>query len=331
MIVVVKGGARVSKRGSTIVISAPITDGKETKWSSVTVPLLDLEVLIIVGSRVRISSGVLLMLSESGVPVLIHSRRGDSFLINPFDVRIADVRRRLYRIADSPQWRLSIGRALIHGKLQGMINVARYFAYKDRDRGVDTSAILDSLGEIEKGFLSEASTIASTDDLRLYEAKWSKKLWEILAEFIPRDYGFTGRDPKARDPVNSSISYTYAVIYTLSTHALVAAGLDPYVGVIHSERAGRTSLTYDFSEMFKPIAIHATVTALRTGRIEMDGKGYLKKNSLEAVTKELYKLLKRKHRTWRYTAKGEIYAKAWELRQNIEKGLEFKPFIYTIK
>lgn len=103
------------------------------------------------------------------------------------------------------------------------------------------------------------------------------------------------------------------------------------MGIIHSERAGKTSLTYDFSEMFKPAAIHAVITTSRRAKIEVAGDEYLTRSSLETLTREIYKVLKRKHRSWKYALRGEIYSKSWELRQNIEKGLPFKPFTYTIK
>jgi CRISPR/Cas system-associated endonuclease Cas1 len=35
--------------------------------------------LVVIGSRARISSGAILMLSEVGVPVLIHGKRGMHF------------------------------------------------------------------------------------------------------------------------------------------------------------------------------------------------------------------------------------------------------------
>jgi len=332
MILVVKGVARISKRGSTVVVSAPReTDKGDTVWESQTIPLLDLEMLVVVGSRVRISSGVLLMLSEASVPVIVHSRRSSSVLMNPFHVRVADVRRRLYRISEDPAWAASVGMKFVEGKLYGFINLLRYLTYKEVERGKDFKQVLNQLDEVEKLVKDEKNSIKSVDALRIYEAKWSKKLWELVSLFIPSEYGFTGRDPKSRDPVNSAISYSYAVVYGLCTHALIAAGLDPHVGIIHSERAGKTSLVYDFSEMFKPLAVHAVVVASRTTSLSVDGSGYLTKSSLEAVTKQLYKLLKRKHHKWRYTARGEIYAKAWELRQNIEKGTRFEPFVYVVK
>lgn len=334
MILVIKGVARISKRGSTVVISVPSLDKDKQKpqYKTLSVPLLDLELVVIVGSRVGISSGVLLMLSEANVPVLIHSRTANAYLMNPFDVRIAEVRRRLYRAVENPVWRISVGKVFISGKIRGMINVARYFAYKERERGVDVSRLLGILASYSREFEEEISSSASTiDDLRRVEALWSKKLWEMLSGFVPKDYGFSGRNPRSRDPVNSALNYGYAIIYTLCTHALIAAGLDPYAGIIHTERAGRTSLTYDFSEMFKPVAIHATLTASRVSRLDLDKEGYLSKNSLEVLTKEVYRCLKRTRRGWKYSVRGEIYAKAIELRQNIEKGSKFEPFVYQVK
>jgi len=332
MILIAKGVAKISKRGSAIVVSTPRKDEKgSTAWESQTIPLLDLELLVVVGSRVRVSSGVLLMLSEANIPVIIHSRRSDSMLINPFYVRIAEVRRRLYKIAENPVWAHTIGLKFIEGKLYGLINLLRYLTYKEVERGSDVKWVLNELNNIEKSMKDEKDSVKNIDALRLYEAKWSKKLWELISTFISSDYNFTGRDPKSRDPINSAINYCYAIIYGLCTHALIATGLDPYVGIMHSERAGKVALVYDFSEMFKPIAVHTVVVTSRSTTLSVDGTGYLTKNSLETITKHLYRLLKRRHRKWKYTARGEIYAKAWELRQNIEKGTKFESFIYTIK
>jgi len=338
VVIAVKRGTRISRKGSTLYISRPVPvkerkEDSNRKYQFITenIPLIDIEMLVIVGSNVRISSGAILMLAEANIPIIVHSRRLDVMLLTPYNIRIAEVRRRLYRLADNAEWRVHIGKVFIEGKLSGFANVIRYLAYKDIEKGENVKWVLEEIDSISKLRKAETSNIRSIEDLRLYEAKWSKKLWELLITFIPNEYEFTGRDPKSRDPINSSISYTYAIIYGLCTHALIASGLDPYVGIIHLERAGRTSLTYDFSEMFKPLALHAVVVASRIAKLGVDKNGYLTKKSLEIVTRTLYRTLRRKHKSWKYTARGEIYAKAWELRQNIEKGTSFKPFIYTVK
>ncbi|RLE92142.1 MAG: CRISPR-associated endonuclease Cas1, partial [Thermoprotei archaeon] len=212
MIFIVKGIAKISKRGSTIVVSIPKRDSQRNiVWESQSIPLLDLELLIIVGSRVRLSSGVALMLSEANVPVIIHSRRSDCLLMNPFNVRIAEARRKLYNIVENPSWRVSIGRNFIEGKLSGLANLVRYLAYKDIEKGIDAKWILKEIASIEELRKNEINNIRNVDGLRLYEAKWSKKLWELLVTFVPNEYEFTGRDPKSKDPINSAISYAYAI------------------------------------------------------------------------------------------------------------------------
>mgnify|MGYP003875253979 CR=1 FL=1 len=336
VVIIVKRGARISRKGSTLCISKPVSvedekDSKKYQFITENIPLIDIEMLVVIGSNVRISSGSMLMLAEANIPIIVHSRRLDVVLLTPYNVRIAEARRRLYRLADNIKWRIHIGKILIEGKLLGFANVIRYLAYKDIEKGKNIKWVLKEIHDINRLRKAEASNLRSIEDLRLYEAKWSKKLWELFVTFTPSEYEFTGRDPRSKDPINSAISYAYAIIYGLCTHALIASGLDPYVGIIHSERAGRTSLTYDFSEMFKPIVIHAIAIASRIARLNVDKNGYLTKKSLETVTRLIYRVLRRKHRGWKYTVRGEIYAKAWELRQNIEKGTVFKPFIYSIK
>ena len=252
-IIIVKRGVKISRKGSTLCVSKPIPvkdrkDKTDRKYQFITenIPLIDIEMLVIVGSNVRISSGAMLMLAEANIPIIVHSRRLDVTLLIPYNVRIAEVRRRLYKLADSSEWRIHIGKIFIEGKLLGLVNLVRYLAYKDIEKGKNIKWVLKEVADIEKLRKEEINNIRNVDSLRLYEAKWSKKLWELLVTFVPNEYEFTGRNPKSRDPINSAISYTYAIIYGLCTHALIASGLDPYVGIIHSERAGRTSLTYDF-------------------------------------------------------------------------------------
>ena len=277
MLLVIRGPVRIGKRGSTLVVSSPeVDEKKEVSWKTEAYPLLDLELVVVVESRARISTGAILMLAEANVPLVFHSGRVDSILLSPFAVRVAEVRRRLYKLTESLEWRVAIGKALVEGKLRGMANVARYFTYKEAERNPEMERHLEAVAEVEKVRGEEIKKVKDVEELRVYEAKWSKKYWELLSPFIPPHYGFTGRNPRGGDPINSAINYSYAILYGLCTHALVAAGLDPYAGLMHTERAGRTSLTYDFSEMFKPVAVHAVTAASRTADLKVGRDGYLK-------------------------------------------------------
>ncbi|MCH4816224.1 MAG: CRISPR-associated endonuclease Cas1 [Saccharolobus sp.] len=299
MILIVKK-ARVTRKGSDLIVES----SKGVREFST----LDLDMLVIVGSEVVIDSGTLLFLSSINAPVLIHGKRYDVVLVPPFLTSISEIRKAQYNISDSQG--LFIARSFIEGKIKGMYNVAKYFSYIHK---VDISNV----------GVSKINEVKDIDSLRLVEAELSKDMWEELRKFLPKE--FPGRKPRNEDPINRSIDYVYSLIYGLCTHALLSAGLDPYYGFMHRNYPGRVSLTYDFSEMFKPFAVHVVISSVNKFSIDIDRKGYLESKSLVTITRNFYEMMsKRKLR-------GVIYGKANELKKSIVEFKAFSPYIYKPK
>jgi len=301
MILIVKK-ARVTRKGSDLIVE---TSKGRTEYST-----LDLDLLVIVGNEVVIDSGTLLFLSSINAPVLIHGRRFDVVLVPPFLTTISEVRKAQYTISES--FALLLAKSFIEGKIKGMYNLIKYFSYI---RKIDNIVDPPSLDDIKK--------VNDIDSLRLVEAELSKRMWEGLRSFLPAD--FPGRKPRGEDFVNKSIDYVYSLIYAICTHAIIAAGLDPYYGFMHKNYPGRVSLTYDFSEMFKPFAIHVVISTVNKFSIGLDKRGYLDSKSLVVLTRNFYEMLiKRKLRS-------AIYAKANELRKSIVEFKSFSPYVYKPK
>jgi CRISPR-associated protein Cas1 len=72
------------------------------------------------------------------------------------------------------------------------------------------------------------------------------------------DFESRNRRP-ARDPVNAVLSFVYALLLRDVVIALHAAGLDPYVGLLHQPRFGRPSLALDLMEELRPLIGDSTV------------------------------------------------------------------------
>lgn len=71
-----------------------------------------------------------------------------------------------------------------------------------------------------------------------------------------------------RDPVNALLSVLYALLIKDATVALLAAGLDPYVGFYHRPRFGRPALALDLAEKFRPFVADSTVlTVVNNGEV----------------------------------------------------------------
>lgn len=94
------------------------------------------------------------------------------------------------------------------------------------------------------------SDVAS--QLRGWEGVASKIYFEALNLFIPEDYRFESRSQHpAMDITNAFLNYGYGVLYGKIEGALIKAGIDPYIGVLHRDDYNRPVLVYDVIELYR--------------------------------------------------------------------------------
>ena len=66
---------------------------------------------------------------------------------------------------------------------------------------------------------------------------------------------FPGRITQGKDKYNSALNYAYGILYNEVERACLYVGLDPYLGLYHSERYGKPALVLDLVEEFRvPLA-----------------------------------------------------------------------------
>lgn len=308
MILVVRGRAFIGRKGYSITVRLK----KGEKEMVEAFPIIDIDMVVIIGKAVTFSTAALELLDEQGVPTLFHGVDWELVVLNPIKVGWSEARRKQYLMKNN-ELGTKVAKEFILGKLEGMNKVAKNLAYKSRSDAPNA----DLWKREGRGELASCKNI---DCIKKVEAEWSSKLWKDLVRFIP---GMKARVPRNPDPANRSLDYVYALIYGLVTHALIGVGLDPYAGLIHTDRAGKKSFVFDFSEMFKPAGIYVVATAVRSFKIEME-EDFLSKESLQKVTQTFYSIFedpKKAVRRW-------IYSKALELRNSLEKGTAFKAYVF---
>lgn len=88
--------------------------------------------------------------------------------------------------------------------------------------------------------------------LRGWEGQASKVYFEALNHFLPENLRFGCRSQKpAFDIVNAFLNYGYGMLYGKIEGALIKAGIDPYVGVLHRDDYNRPVLVYDVIELYR--------------------------------------------------------------------------------
>lgn len=323
-ILIVDGVAKIYMREGTVIVS-------DQEGGKLEQTLPDLELLAIIGRRILATSAALLTIATNNIPVVFIDARGGTvaILFDPVQVGTINPRRAQYKCLEDSQCTLLISKKIISSKLYGLYNLVRYEAkyHKDLLEGMD----LDYAKALMLSAASKINDVGDTNELRLVEAEGSRAAWSIITGLFPRQYNFTGRRPRGGDTINSAIDFTYAILYAISVKSIVAAGLDPYAGFMHTPKPGRTSLVYDFSELYKPLAIHAVLQASRIRKLKtIRGTTRLTPRSIEALVRQLYhrlhmlseKTYKRKT-IWMHPMK-----EAYNLRRALEKDLSYKPFTY---
>ncbi|MEM1704042.1 MAG: CRISPR-associated endonuclease Cas1 [Zestosphaera sp.] len=284
-ILVVEGAAKIYRKEGNIAVS-----DKEGNSAEVSVP--DLELVVVVGERVLVTTSALLTLLSNGVPIVFLSGKLDTYgvLYDVVQVGTTNIREVQYRCFSDEPCRTMYAKPLVYSKIKGLYNVLRYEYkyYRDLMSNYEDTKIkmLEVMDSIEKSH--------NLEELRKLEAMGSKYFWNTAVNLMPSEYGFTGREPRKGDVINSSIDFLYAVLYGVVTKAIVTTGLDPFYGLVHALKSGRLSLTYDLSEVFKPLAIHAIIQASRKARLRtLRGSRMLTPKTIEVITSHLYSRMSR--------------------------------------
>ena len=325
-ILIVEGVAKVYRRSGNIAVV-------DQEGNRVEVPLPDLDLVVVIGERAQITSSATLTLISQGVPLVVVSGKTDTYgvLFDVVQVGTVGVRSSQYRCFDDSYCRLKYARPLVGSKLKGLYNVLRYeYKYHKVVHEEDYNHAKHGILEI----LENVKSARDVDELRELEAEGSKYFWNIAVSFIPEKYGFTGRRPRKGDVINSATDFLYAVLYGIVTKGIVISGLDPFYGCIHTLKSGRLSLTYDLSEMFKPIAFHAVIQASRKANLEtFKNSRLLKPRAIEVLVKHLYyRLSKEGERVYKEYKRKSIWhlpvREISKFKEAVTKQLEYDPYVY---
>ena len=93
---------------------------------------------------------------------------------------------------------------------------------------------------------------ARRQDMLGIEGMASRIYFEAISSIMPEKHRFAGRSRNpAKDEFNAMLNYGYGVLYSLVEKACIIAGLDPYIGFLHTDSYNKKSLVFDIIECFR--------------------------------------------------------------------------------
>ncbi|MGI6157971.1 MAG: type I-C CRISPR-associated endonuclease Cas1c [Saccharofermentanales bacterium] len=235
----------IKRQGETIIVNRD-----NTKLGQFPIHIFE---NIICFNYTGMSPQAMALCLESGVEVTFLSPQG--WLLGkvhgPLKGNVL-LRRKQYRVADDP-CALNFGKLFIEGKL---FNSIRVLDRALRDHGHRMS---DKVSVVKQQLIHSRSNLAQAADhetLLGLEGDAARQYFSVFDELIlqqKEDFHFKKRIRRPPiDPVNALLSLSYGLLRTLTENALNTVGLDPYVGFLHQDRSGRTSLALDLMEELRP-------------------------------------------------------------------------------
>lgn len=173
------------------------------------------------------------------------------------------LRKEQYRLSDKLEKSCHIARNFIFGKVYNQRWVLER-TLRDHRMRVD-AAKLESASQALAGLLPAIETQTDLDALRGLEGEASVRYFHVFDEMVlnqKADFLFDGRNRRPpTDNMNALLSFAYVLLSNDCASALESVGLDSYVGFMHRDRPGRTSLALDLMEELRaPVADRLCIT-----------------------------------------------------------------------
>jgi CRISPR-associated protein Cas1 len=250
---VVGHGTQLTKSGDRLVVK-PLKDSEESY------PIEQVEQVVLHGNAQATTQAIHLCFSRD---VQIHwLGTGGRYLGGSAPGRGGVQRRiRQYEALSNPAFCLERAKELVHAKLRMQLAFLLR-ATRGKNRDVQFQNNLNEL----RTCLQAIPQSKNIEYLRGVEGQGTQVYFESLDQLIladlPPELHFYGRNRKPpKDAVNALLSFGYQLLYRDIVSAILAVGLEPSFGVMHTARSAAYPLALDIMELFRVPLIDISVIA----------------------------------------------------------------------
>lgn len=210
---------------------------------------------ILITTSVLISSDALLLAHEQNIDVIFLDHFG-----NPFS-RVwhskfgstTFIRRKQLEISEN-QKGVALVKKWIIQKVKNQISHLEKLKKTRKKKSKEIQTYIDRIINVKLKIVElEAENIENIRSMiMVHEGMASKIYFEAISFLLPERYTFRGRSRNpAKDEFNAFLNYGYGVLYSRVERACILAGLDPYIGLLHTDNYGKKSFVFDLIELFR--------------------------------------------------------------------------------
>ena len=235
--------------------------------------------------------------------------------------------------------KIKLATQIIIGKLKNQLNLIKYYHKYHKDilggklseKYVEVVLKIDKLIEKAKNYSQRNEKY--TAELMAIESQAAIAYWSYIRVLTADDgIDFIRREHQgATDLLNSLLNYGYAILYARVWKNILAAKLNPSIGVLHAKQDGKPTLVFDVVELFRAQMVDRVVISLIQKKVSLKmHDGLLNESSKRVLIRYILERLNRyeKYRGEEITFSQIILRQAQEIALFISgDNLIFKPYV----
>jgi len=252
-------GSYLRKKGNCFLVR------KEDKVFEVSVTKVD---SILITTAAYISTDAIKFAVDNNIDIVFLDSYGDPYgrVWHPKLGSTTLIRRRQLELYDKEEG-LSLAKKWGIQKIDNQIALLKRLKKTRSDKKDELERSITEIEQLKKRMAGLKGTIEERRQTMLgIEGMTAKKYFGVLSSIMPEKYKFEGRSRNpATDEFNAMLNYGYGVLYSMVEKACIIAGLDPYIGFLHTDNYNKKSLVFDVIELFRTF-VDETVVHLFTKR-----------------------------------------------------------------
>lgn len=211
---------------------------------------------IAVTAYVLLGSDAIQLAIQRQIPILFFDRAGkaQARLWSPYFSSIATLRRQQARFAEMPEATAWLADLFLL-KAEGQMENLQYLKSRAGLLPLELGGAIQAIRKQSRQFEDFRERLLEECRMQMMgvEGAIARVYWQAFGNALPSRYAFQTRSRRpAKDISNAAINYLYGMLYSVVEGAVFAAGLDPHLGLLHSDEYDKPTLTFDLIEPFRP-------------------------------------------------------------------------------
>jgi CRISPR-associated protein Cas1 len=271
---------------------------------------------------IALSSDLVTACSVRGIKIFFNTFNTFSALHSLYEHKSVKVRANQY-IACENNIGLELARKLIIGKIKNQRATLLYSSRKIKNDLKNTTIDI-----LDKAILQLKNKKDISKEFILgVEGNSASAYFNYLRNMQLFPQTFKYRTKRYSEEItNIALNYGYAILFNFIYKSCINAGLEPYMGVLHSVRSAKPSLILDIMEEYRSFVVDRNIIKLRTKLRDAKDFEKIKKDVAKAILKTLTKKYKYNHK--KLTLESIIQRQVYKISGYFMANNKYKSYIF---